>query len=231
MELLPRIEIDPPLPADATVIWLHGLGADGNDFTPIVPYLGLGAEARVRFVFPHAPSCPVTINGGMVMPSWYDILDLDPRRIDAAGVRESAARVTDLIGHERSKGVDSRRIIVAGFSQGGAVALHVVLRHPEPLAGMMALSTYLVCDENLESERSAHLAELPFFQAHGDSDPMVPIDLGRAARDRLRRLGCEVEWRTYPMGHEVRPDEIRDIGDWIRRTLDLSAAQGGPEGG
>jgi phospholipase/carboxylesterase len=219
MELIPRIEIEPDSPADASVIWLHGLGADGNDFTPIVPHLELGPQSAVRFIFPHAPVSPVTINGGARMPSWYDIVDFDPRRIDTDGVLESAARITDLVAHERERGVESRRIILAGFSQGGAVALHVGLRHPELLAGLLALSTYMVRGDTLEEERSAHTAGLHVMQAHGTQDPMVSIELGRSARDELGRLGCEVDWHTYEMGHEVHPREISEIGAWIRTRL------------
>lgn len=216
---LTAIEIDPDGPADASVIWLHGLGADGNDFAPIVPHLGLDPSSNVRFVFPHAPQRAVTINAGWVMPAWYDILDLDPRRIDERGVEESGASVCALIEAERRRGIDAGRIVLAGFSQGGAIALHVALRTEIPIAGVLALSTYLVCEETLEEEIAGRASGMRVFQAHGESDPMVPIELGRAARDRLIGFGSRVEWRTYPMQHEVSAAEIGDIGSWLRDLL------------
>ncbi len=220
--LLPCVEVDPPARedcgiADRSVIWLHGLGADGHDFEPLVPYLDLPAELRVRFVFPHAPSIPVTINNGFVMPAWYDILEMDlRRRIDEAGARKSAERITQLIARENALGIPCERIVLAGFSQGGAIALHAGLRHPERLAGIMALSTYLVCADSLESERSQANASTPIFQGHGQMDPMVAPERGEEARDRLLALGYAVEWHSYPMQHEVSPLEIRDVGHWLR---------------
>jgi phospholipase/carboxylesterase len=219
--LLPAVEIDPPAGTHrATVIWLHGLGADGHDFEPVVPYLGLDPALGVRFVFPHAPRIPVTLNMGMVMPAWYDIEELDlRRRHDEAGVRRSQGQVEAWIRSERERGIPSERILLAGFSQGGAVALHTALRHPDRLAGVMALSCYLVCDETLETERSAANRDLPVFQAHGTEDPMVPLERGAAARDRLVALGHDVRWSTYPMGHQVHPEEIRHIGEWLAERL------------
>ena len=219
--LLRCVEVEPSTgPADRAVIWLHGLGADGHDFEPLVPYLGLGRDHRVRFVFPHAPRIPVTINMGMVMPAWYDIVQMDLRRAhDEAGVRESQARVEALVRREHERGVPSSRIVLAGFSQGGAVALHTGLRHAERLAGVLALSTYLVCEDSLEAERSEANLDVPLFQAHGTSDPMVPVERGAAARDRLVELGYAVRWKTYPMEHQVHPDEIRDIGTWLVERL------------
>jgi phospholipase/carboxylesterase len=198
------------------VVWLHGLGADGHDFEPIVPYLGLEPSLGVRFVFPHAPRRPVTINMGMVMPAWYDIRGPELRRDqDEAGIRTSAEQVRALVAREVERGVPSKRIVLAGFSQGGAMALYVALRHPEALAGVLALSTYLVLDSTLDEEAAAANRTIPLFQAHGTADPLVGLERGEAARDRLRALGYGVEWKSYPMGHELCPDEIRDVGAWL----------------
>jgi phospholipase/carboxylesterase len=219
-ELLKCVEVEPSRPAKSAVIWLHGLGADGHDFEPIVPYLGLDDRDDVRFVFPHAPRRPVTINMGLIMPAWYDVRGIDLRRDqDLRGIADSAAHVRGLVGRENARGIPAERIVLAGFSQGGAVALHVGLRYPERLAGLLALSCYLLLDETLEAERAEANRSTPIFQAHGTRDPMVPPDRGEAARDRLRELGYEVEWKTYPMAHEVHPQEIQDIGAWLRGRL------------
>ena len=219
-ELLLCEERQPAGQARAAVIWLHGLGADGHDFTPLVPLLGLPAGAAVRFVFPHAPRRPVTVNMGMVMPAWYDIRSLTLRRdVDEAGVLASSAAVAALVEREKERGIPVRRIVLVGFSQGGAIAAHTALRFPERLAGLLALSTYLVRGESLERERAAANHDLPIFQAHGAYDPMVPLQAGEQVRDRLRGLGYSVEWTSYPMGHEVHPDEIRDIGGQLGRML------------
>ena len=184
--------------------------------------LGLPEDHAVRFVFPHAPSIPVTVNGGMVMPAWYDILGMDfERRVDEAGVRASAGRARDLIEREKAAGVPASRIVLAGFSQGGAIALHEGLRHPETLAGILALSTYLACDGNLEEERTEANLATPILQCHGTQDPMVTPRMGEAARDRLQALGHAVDWRTYPMAHQVCPEEIEHIGAWLRGVLAL----------
>jgi len=201
------------------VIWLHGLGADGHDFEPIVPYLGIAPDLRVRFVFPHAPHRPVTVNAGMVMRAWYDIRQLGARDDDTPGIRESAGFVDALIEEQRARGVPPERLVLAGFSQGGALAIHVALRRPSRLAGLVALSAYLVLEDRLVEERSRASSGIPVFQAHGTFDPMVPLHAGEHARDALRALGYAVEWRSYPMGHEVRPEEIRDIGDTLNRML------------
>ncbi len=219
-DYLDCLEIEPPQPAGASVIWLHGLGADGHDFPPVVPMLGLPADHGVRFVFPHAPRIPVTVNGGMVMRAWYDILAMDfDRRVDEAGVRRSAAQVAALVAREQERGIEARRIVLAGFSQGGAIALHLGLRHGERLAGLLLLSTYFACDGDLERERSAANADVPIFQAHGTLDPMVTHAMGVAARDRLRALGWAVEWHEYPMHHEVCAPEIDAAGRWLRGVL------------
>ncbi len=219
-ELLRCVEVEPDGPAAASVIWLHGLGADGHDFEPIVPSLGLPRDRRVRFVFPNAPRRAVTINMGLIMPAWYDIRGDDVRRDeDVSGVRQSAAQVEALLAREVERGVAKDRIVLAGFSQGGAIALHVGLRQPEPLAGLAALSTYLVCEDTLDAEATPAGRGLPVFQAHGTLDPMVAFDRGQAACERLRQLGCDVTWRTYAMGHEVCPEEIADIGAWLSARL------------
>ena len=220
VELLPRVELEPAGDARSSVIWLHGLGADGHDFPPVVPELRLPESAAVRFVFPHAPSIPVSINGGMVMPAWYDIRDADlAKRHDEAGILESAEAVERLVAREKERGVPAERILLAGFSQGGAVASHVALRHPEPLLGLVMLSTYLVREGTLEGERSPANASLPVFMAHGSLDPMVVPERGQVARERLVELGHDVEWHEYPMAHQVCLEQLRDLGAWLARRL------------
>jgi len=217
---LGRVERETGAPADCAVIWLHGLGADGHDFEPIVPWLSLDPALRVRFVFPHAPRRPVTVNAGMIMRAWYDIRELGERHDeDEAGIRESAALVATLIDEQRARGIAHDRMVLAGFSQGGALALHAALRCPSRLAGLVALSAYLVLGETLAAERSPANATIPIFQAHGTHDPMVPLSAGERSRDTLCALGYAVEWRSYPMGHEVRPEEIQDIGAALNRML------------
>ena len=218
-ETLSCVEIEPSVPARSAVIWLHGLGADGHDFEPIVPHLGVN-DLGVRFVFPHAPKRAVTINMGTIMPAWYDIVSLDLRRDhDKVGIEDSATRVRALIARENERGIPTNRVVMAGFSQGGAIALHVGLRYPETLAGVMALSCYLVCEDSLERERTAANEGISIFQAHGALDPMVPVARGEATHRRLVEAGYDVEWKTYEMGHQVHPDEIRDIGEWLRSRL------------
>lgn len=217
-DLLPALVLEPPASADAAVIWLHGLGADGHDFEPVVPHLGLGRSHGVRFVFPHAPSIPVTLNQGYVMPAWYDIVVLDlERRVDETELRASARAVAALIERERQRGIDSRRILVAGFSQGGAVGYEVALTHPEPLAGLVALSTYFATATTITPHPAN--ADLPLLVCHGLHDPMVPEALGRAGAERARALGHPVDYRTYPLEHGVDLDEIADIGAWMRARL------------
>jgi phospholipase/carboxylesterase len=178
--LLPCVEVGPKGPAQAAVIWLHGLGADGHDFEPIVPQLGLDPRAAVRFVFPHAPSIPVSLNAGFVMPAWYDIRDADLRqRHDEAGIRASARQIEALIAREVERGVPSRRIVLAGFSQGGAMAVHVALRHTQPLAGLIGLSTYLVCGETIAAEMSSANRGIQTFLAHGTQDRWCATSVGR----------------------------------------------------
>jgi phospholipase/carboxylesterase len=219
--LLECVEIEPrEAHARHAVIWLHGLGADGHDFVPIVPQLALDPALAVRWVFPHAPAIPVTWNGGMVMPAWYDIRPPGhAERHDEAGIRRSAGRVRQLIARENERGVPCERIVLAGFSQGGALALHVALRHAERLAGLVALSTYLVLADALEPEGSAANRDVPIFQAHGLLDPMVVPERGASSRDRLRALGHTVEWHEYPMMHEVCVEELRDLATWFAHVL------------
>ena len=225
-ELLPCVEVEPqPGPARSAVLWLHGLGADGHDFEPIVPYLRVDPSRSARFVFPHAPKRAVTINMGLIMPAWYDIRDLSREgEIDERGIRESTEQVRALIVRENARGIETSRIVLAGFSQGGAIALHAGLRHPETLAGILALSCYLIRGETLETERSEANRATPVFQAHGTQDPIVPLEAGLAARDRLVELGYGVDWRTYPIAHEVGPAEITDVG----RTLEAWLGGGDP---
>jgi len=223
-ELLDCVVVEPGAEtAAASIIWLHGLGADGHDFEAVVPLLGIPPEMNVRFLFPNAPAIPVTVNGGFVMPAWYDILGMDfDRVVDEEGVRRSAAHISDLIARERERGVPPEKIVLAGFSQGGAVALHLGLRYESRLAGILALSTYIACDGDLENERSETNEGIPIFQAHGTLDPMVAYGLGVRARERLTALGHEIEWHEYPMQHQVCPEEIDAVGSWLRRVLDLS---------
>jgi phospholipase/carboxylesterase len=218
-ELLDAIEIETAPKPVASVLWLHGLGADGADFVPIVRELEL-PPVPIRFVFPHAPLQPVTINNGMVMRAWYDILGADlARREDERGVRASQALVEALIAREKARGTPARRILLAGFSQGGAIALQTGLRHPERLAGIMALSTYVPVAESLEREAHAANRDVPIFMAHGLYDPIIPIAAARRSRELLQRLGYAVEWHEYPMPHSVAPQELDDIGAWLRRVL------------
>jgi phospholipase/carboxylesterase len=226
-QTLETIEIETGAAPAAAVIWLHGLGADGHDFEPIVPELGLPASKPVRFVFPNAPLRPVTINMGMRMRAWYDILELggqdDGRAVvgpeDEAGIRESQSSLESLISTEVKRGIPHHKIVLAGFSQGGAIALQTGLRHPERLAGMLALSTYLPLSKTLEKERAAANSGLPIFMAHGRYDEMIPIDRAARSRDALQALGYAPEWREYPMPHSVCPEEIADIAAFLLRIL------------
>ena len=203
-----------PDPA-AAVIWLHGLGADGHDFEPIVPELELAKP--VRFVFPHAPVRPVTINQGMRMRAWYDIFQFGGGPEDEAGVRASQKLLEQMIAAEKKRGIG--KILLAGFSQGGAIALQTALRHAEPLAGLLALSTYLPLNATLEAERSAANQGLPIFMAHGQYDEIIPPERAEQSRRLLERLGYKVQWHTYPMPHSVCPEEIADISAFLRRVL------------
>ncbi len=220
MEYLPAVEIESPVdtPVNAAVIWLHGLGADGNDFAPIVPQLQLPADAGIRFVFPHAPSIPVTINNGFVMPAWYDIKQLDvDRHVDEQQLRQSARWVHDLIDREIERGVEPERIIVAGFSQGGAVAFEAALTYPRTLAGVMALSTYFATASSVAINPVQNT--LPILICHGSHDPVVPEALGRKSVATLQNLGFNPEYESYPMEHAVCAEEIQLMGNWMSRVL------------
>ena len=216
--LLDAIEIETATNPGASVIWLHGLGADGNDFAPIVPALRL-PQTPVRFVFPHAPVQPVTINGGMRMRAWYDIRDGAIRREDEDGVRASQTLIEALIERERKRGTAADRLVLAGFSQGGAIALQAGLRHGERLAGIMALSTYLPIADKFAAEASAANRDAPIFMAHGSYDPVIALARAQESRALLQSLGYAVEWREYSMPHSVCPDEVADIGAWLRKVL------------
>ena len=220
-DLLPTVEIETgPRPIRA-VIWLHGLGADGHDFEPVVGEFDRQRLPPTRFVFPNAPMRPVTINGGYVMPAWYDILSMDfsDRREDEEGVRQSARQIEALLARENARGIDDRHIVLAGFSQGGAIALHTALRHPRRLAGLMALSTYLPLAATLAAEVNAANRDIPVFMAHGQDDPVIPCELGQRSAERLHALGYQVRWHEYPIEHSVSIEEIRDIETWLREVL------------
>jgi phospholipase/carboxylesterase len=219
--LLTTLEIETAPDPRYAVIWLHGLGADGSNFEPVVPELGLPADPGVRFVFPNAPSMPVTCNGGYVMPAWYDIISLDTnsRRVDDAGIVASREAIRRLIEREVARGVPAARIFVAGFSQGGAVAYATALTHPEPLAGVIALSTYIPNPAWLAAEASEANKSTPIFAAHGSEDDVVAPVLGRAARDFLIQRGYPLEWHDYAMPHSVCIEEIEAIGGWLRRIM------------
>ena len=222
-ELLDAIEIETAKNPSASVIWMHGLGADGNDFVPIVNELELDGTPAIRFVFPHAPMRPVTINNGSVMRAWYDVsfgdLEGQSRLADERGVRESQAHITALIEREARRGVAAQDIVLAGFSQGGAIALQTGLRHPQKLAGVMALSAYLPLAESLLQEAAPANKTTPIFMAHGTYDPVVPLMMGAGSMTLLTGLGYAVEWRQYPMPHSVCPEEIQDIGAWLQKIL------------
>jgi len=216
---LPHLTVDTGENPKATVIWLHGLGADGHDFEPIVPELGLQGLA-IRFIFPHAPSMPVTINGGYIMPAWYDIAMTDfGVRQDRKGIMQSAASIQLLIEQEQMRGIKPERIILAGFSQGAAMSLHVGLRQSTPLAGIIALSGYLLLADEMDQLATAAKAT-PIFMAHGINDPVVPFSLGDASRRKLEEVGYQLAWHSYPMQHQVCMEEIRHIGNWIRQILE-----------
>ena len=216
----PPLVIEPPEAATASVIWLHGLGADGHDFEPIVAELGEAVTRSVRYVFPHAPRIPVTINGGMVMRAWYDIADTDlANRADESGVRASAGIVEALIADELARGLDSTRILLAGFSQGGAIALHTGLRYGKTLAGILALSTYLPLQDQAAAELGEANRDIPIFLAHGSQDPVIPLALSERSRQFLAARGYRVQCHTYPMPHSVCPEEIRDIAVWLEQVL------------
>lgn len=217
---LPAIELETGAYPTHTILWMHGLGADGNDFVPIIQELELPPETTIRFIFPHAPKQSVTINGGLVMRAWYDIknINLDHHE-DEAGIRSSQQAITAMIKRENQRGIPSANIVLAGFSQGGVMALQVGLRHPDKLAGIMALSSYLPLAHTLVKE--AHTANTPtsIFMAHGSYDPIIPIHLAKASRQQLLEAGYQVKWHEYPMEHSVCAEELVDISKWLQDVL------------
>jgi phospholipase/carboxylesterase len=218
--VLDSIQIETAPNPTASVIWLHGLGADGNDCVPIVRELDLSGCPAIRFVFPHAPTMPVTINNGYVMRAWYDILGTDiARREDEAGLRKSQALVEQLIAREKARGIAADHIVLAGFSQGCAMTLQTGLRHPEKLAGLLCLSGYLPIHATVQDERHSTNHDTPIFLAHGRGDNVIPIDRAEKSRDMLQALGYKIEWHEYMMPHSVCEEEIDDIGAWLKRVL------------
>jgi phospholipase/carboxylesterase len=222
-KLLETIEIETGSNPAASVIWMHGLGADGNDFVPVVQELGLPRSLPVRFIFPHAPMQPVTINNGYVMRAWYDVslddLEGRSRRADEQGVRASQAAISKLVAREIKRGMSNKNIVLAGFSQGGAMALQTGLRYPQQLAGVMALSCYLPLADSLPQEASPANLRAPIFMAHGTQDPVVPYAMGTASKEFLEKMAYSVEWHDYPMPHSVCMEEIQAIGAWLKRVL------------
>jgi phospholipase/carboxylesterase len=224
--ILPNITLDTGSNPQHSIIWLHGLGADGEDFVPIAEEMEL--PVAVRYIFPHAPMRPVTINGGYVMRAWYDILiaatsaELSAnigRNEDVEGIRDSQAEVEKIITQEKQRGVAAKNILLAGFSQGGAVVLYSGLRHKEQLGGILALSTYLPLAQSLQAEADAAAKHTPIFMAHGRADPVIPCDFGHASAQELLRQGYALEWHDYAMPHSVCPEEISDIEQWLKRKL------------
>jgi len=219
-ELPQTVELETGSDPRNAVIWLHGLGADGHDFESVVPYLGMDSVSATRFVFPHAPVRAVTINNGVRMRAWYDIRGMQVSRDqDEGGIEHSAELVTNLVMRENRRGIPCSRIVLAGFSQGGAIAVHVALRYPEALAGLLALSTYLLFPDRLAEERSPANSQTPVFVGHGSMDPMVPVGMGRDLVTRLEDLAYPVSWHQYPIPHSVDQAEISDVGAWLRTRL------------
>jgi len=219
MSIADAVYVVPDIPASASIIWLHGLGADGHDFEPVIEALGLGARG-IRAVLPHAPERPVTINGGYVMRAWYDVCSPDlTREQDAEGIGASAALVQQRIEQEMDLGIAPGRIVLAGFSQGGAVVIHAGLRYPRPLAGVIALSAYLPLAEQAAAQAHEANQSTPIFMAHGISDPLIPLAQGEHSANRLKDLGYAVEFRRYAMPHSVCPQEVEDIGRWLHKVL------------
>ncbi|MGH8460345.1 MAG: alpha/beta hydrolase [Stenotrophobium sp.] len=220
LESSAAVILEPASSARAAVIWLHGLGADGHDFVPIVPELGLPDDQAIRFVFPHAPVRPVTINNGMKMRAWYDIFSLSKmNQQDDAGIRASEQIVHGFIQQALDGGIAASKIVIAGFSQGGAIALHSALRYPQALAGVLALSTYLPLADRLAAEASAANRATPILMCHGEFDPVLPYLLGENSCEILRSEGYAVDWRKYPMQHQVCAEEIEVIGRWLHQRL------------
>ena len=219
-DLLPTVEFETGNQPSRTVLWMHGLGADGNDFVPIVRELNLPPSIPVRFIFPHAPMRPVTVNGGFVMRAWYDVANSDLSQYeDETGLRNSQQAIEALIDRENERGIAPGNIVLAGFSQGGAIALQSGLRYPKKLAGIMALSCYLPLAQMLAAEAHHTNSATPIFMAHGNHDPVIPMMLAEASRKQLLESGYAVEWHEYPMAHSVCVEEIADISGWLKRVL------------
>lgn len=216
---LETVEIDPKRPATASIIWMHGLGADAYDFYSVPPQLGLPANLDIRYVFPNAPEIPVTINMGLIMRAWYDVAGVDRHDEDSKRIRQSNGWINELIAREVERGVPPNRIVLAGFSQGGAMALFAGLRYPDALAGIMCLSGYLLLQDTLSAEASDASRSIAIFQAHGTEDPVVPYRRGRGGHDLLNKSGYQIDWYEYPMAHQVCLEELRDIGDWLTTVL------------
>jgi len=218
-QALETVEIEPAAPADAAILLMHGLGADGHDFEPVAREIGLGPAPAVRWVFPHAPLRSVTINRGFRMRAWYDIASLDGSVEDEEGIAESARAIHGLVERERERGIAADRVVIAGFSQGGALALHTALREPSRLAGVVVLSSYLPLAARLDREAHPANAAVPVFMAHGSHDPVLPFALGQRSRDFLRARGYQVDWHEYPIGHSLSAEEIDALRDWLSRVL------------
>lgn len=220
MDLLPHIEIEPATTAKASVIWLHGLGANGHDFEPIIPELNLPDSMAIRFIFPHAPEIPVTINGGHIMPAWYDILEMSiDRKVDQQQLVASAQAIQALIDREIARGISSKKIIIAGFSQGGAVGFHAALTYPKSLAGLLALSTYFATVDSINIAPANQSLPIQIF--HGSLDDVVPEIHGQNSVKFLTALGFKPDYQTYPMEHTVCPEEIEAISSWIQTALSV----------
>lgn len=217
---LPAIEYETAAQPTHTILWMHGLGADGNDFAPIIQQLELPTETAIRFIFPHAPEQAVSINGGLVMRAWYDIRNLNlNHQEDETGIHRSQRAITAMIERENQRGIPASRIVLAGFSQGGAMALQVGLRHPDKLAGIMALSGYLPLTHTLAREAHPANSSTSIFMAHGSHDPIVPINLAKASRQQLMESQYQVEWHEYAMAHSVCAEELVDISKWLRQVM------------
>jgi len=222
-ETLESVIIEPDGETQAVVIWLHGLGADGYDFEPIVPELNLPKDAGVKFVFPHAPKIPVTVNDGYVMRAWYDIAATDlGEQQDEEGIKRSQQQLIALIKVEIAQGIPAEKIVLAGFSQGGAIILQTGLRYPKKLAGMMVLSSYVPLADTLAVEKHSANQDVSVFYGHGEQDDVIPISFAKQSRDLLTAQGYQIEWKSYAMSHSVVLDEIDDIGIWLRKVLDLN---------
>lgn len=220
MDLLPCVEVEPSNTANASIIWLHGFGADGHDFEPIVPELRLPPQLQVRFIFPHAPQRPITMYDKTILRAWYDFTNWEKEtEVETAGIYESAAQIEALIKRENARGIPTNKIVLAGFSQGGSMALHVGVRYQEKLAGIMALSTYLSTEHTLQAERTTANQDTSIFMAHGTQDNVVPFADAQYARDELTSLNYKIEFHTYPMPHSLCPQEVVDIRQWLINVL------------